>query len=165
MTAKHTLFCIVRNHLGVLTAISGSFAEKGINIISIVAAETEHEGRSRITIVANCEEHLLKELVAHLENHKDVIEVEDLEREDMVERELVLAKVKAEGEEIAKIMQLVEVFHATIAGVGKDYLVVEMTGTEHRADALVDLLVPFGIIEVARTGRVAVEHREEPDLH
>ncbi|MBN1672565.1 MAG: acetolactate synthase small subunit [Kiritimatiellae bacterium] len=161
---KHTISCIVQNHAGVLAAIAGSFAEKGINIASLAVGETEDSSTSRMTIVVKSDESALDEVVAHLKDHGDVIDVEDIEREDMVERELMLAKVRAEGEDIAKVMQLVEVFRATVAGMGTDCLVIEMTGSEERVDALVRLLVPFGILELARTGRVAVHHHEEPDL-
>jgi acetolactate synthase-1/3 small subunit len=160
---KHTVSCIVENNPGVLASIAGSFAEKGINITSLAVGETEDVALSRMTIVVNCEEEALSEVVDHLQELEEVLRVEDLDREEFIERELMLVKVRAEGEEIAKVMQLVEIFHATVVGISKDGLVIEMTGLDTRVDALIELLRPFGIIELARTGRVAVEHHEETD--
>jgi len=147
----------------VLAGIAGPFAEEGINIVSLAVGEDEGMNTSRMTMVVECEENLLSEVVRHLDDSDDVIAVEDLEREDMIERELMLVKVRAEGEDIAKIMQLVEVFRATVVGMGRDSLVIEMTATEKRIDAMINLLRPFGITALTRTGRVAVKHREESD--
>ncbi len=158
---KHTLSCIVKNHAGVLAGIAGPFAEEGINIVSLAVGVDEGMNTSRMTMVVECEENLLSEVIRHLDDLDDVVAVEDLEREDMIERELMLVKVKAEGEDIAKIMQLVEVFRATVVGMGRDSLVIEMTATEKRIDAMINLLRPFGITALTRTGRVAVKHREE----
>ena len=160
---KHTVSCIVENNPGVLASIAGSFAEVGINITSLAVGETEDSALSRMTIVVNCEEDRLAKVVEHLQKLEEVMRVEDLDREEFIERELMLVKVKAEGEDIAKVMQLVEIFHATVVGIGKDGLVIEMCGLDTRVDALIDLLKPFGIVELARTGRVAVEHHEEAD--
>ena len=158
---KHTMSCIVENHPGVLSKIAGSFAEQRINIVSLAVGETEDAAMSRMTIVVNCEEGGISQVVEHLEKSEEVLRVEDLDSEDFIERELMLVKVKAEGQAIAKVMQLVEVFSATVVGMGRDSLVIEMTGLDTRVDALVDLLRPFGILELARTGRVAVKHHEE----
>ena len=158
---KHTMSCIVENHPGVLSRIAGSFAEQSINIVSLAVGETEDVTMSRMTIVVHCEEAGVAQVVEHLGKSEEVLRVEDLDQDEFIERELMLVKVKATGEEIAKVMQLVEVFRATVVGMGKDCLVIEMTGLDTRVDALVDLLRPFGILELARTGRVAVKHHEE----
>ena len=158
---KHTMSCIVENHPGVLSRIAGSFAEQHVNIVSLAVGETEDITMSRMTIVVNCEENDIASVVEHLEKSEEILRVEDLDREEFIERELLLVKVKAEGEEIAKVMQLVEVFRATVVGMGDNCLVIQMTGLDTRVDALIDLLRPFGILELARTGRVAVKHHEE----
>jgi acetolactate synthase I/III small subunit len=160
---KHTVSCIVKNRAGVLARIAGSFAEKGINIVSLAVGEMEEEATSRMTIVVRSDESLLSAVVGHLRELPDVIDVEDLDKGELIEREVMLVRVRAEGEDIAKIMQLVEIFRATVAGMGKGSLVIEMTGPESRVDALANLLRPFGIIELARTGRVAIEHVEQAD--
>jgi acetolactate synthase-1/3 small subunit len=114
-----------------------------------------------MTIVVKCDEALLVDVIEHLRTLVDVVLVEDLEKNDLIERELALIKVQAQGEDIARIMQIVEVFRASIAGMGHDHLTIEMAGPESKVDAIISLLRPFGIIETARTGRVAIEHHEE----
>ena len=113
-------------------------------------------------MVVECDQSLLKEIVNHLQNLDDIVEVEDLDRADMIERELMLIKVKAAGEDIPRVMQIVEIFRATVVGMGREYLVIEMTDTEHRINALTNMLKPFGILALTGTGRVAVKHHEEP---
>jgi len=159
---KHTLSCIVKDHPGVLARIAGSFAEKGINIASLAVCKSENTEKSRMTMVVECDKSLLSEIVDHLQDLDDIIAVEDLNRADMIERELMLIKVKAAGDAIPRVMQIVEVFRATIVGMGREYLVIEMTDTEHRINALTNMLKPFGILALTGTGRVAVKHHEEP---
>ena len=161
---KHTVSCIVRNRAGVLARIAGSFAEKGISIMSLAVGEMEEDTVSRMTIVVRCEEELLAQIVDHLRQLSDVVVVEDMDRKELIERELMLVKVRAAGEDIAKVMQLVEVFRAAVAGMGKSTLTIEMSGPENKVDALVNLLRPFGILELARTGRVAIQHIEDTDV-
>ena len=161
---KHTLSCIVSNHPGVLSRIAGSFAEQGVNIRSLAVGELQDQSASRMTIVVKAARNILTDVVDHLRNLPDVIDVDDLETEGLIERELMLIKVKAEGEDISRIMQLVEIFRATVVGMGSNTLTIEMTGPEIKADALVNLLRPLGIVEMARTGRVAIEHREEANV-
>ncbi len=158
---KHTVSCFVKNQPGVLARIAASFGEKGINITSLAVGELEDETMSRMTIVVRCEEELVSEVVAHLKDLVDVVDVEDLDRTELIERELLLIKVRAEGEDIARVMQLVEIMKGTVAGMEKHNLTIEMTGLESKVDAFVNLLRPFGIVEMVRTGRIAVEHHEE----
>ena len=158
---KHTLSCIVKDHPGVLARIAGSFAEKGINISSLAVCEAENPAKSRMTMVVECPAELVSDIVDHLKQLDDIIEVEDLVREDMIERELMLIKVRALSDDIPKITQIVEIFRATIIGMGREYLIIEMTDTEYRINALVQLLKPFGILTLTGTGRVAVKHHEE----
>jgi acetolactate synthase-1/3 small subunit len=161
---KHTVSCFVKNQPGVLARIASSFAEKGINITSLAVGELEDESMSRMTIVVRCQEELVSGIVQHLRDLVDVIEVEDLDTAELIERELVLIKVKAEGEDIARIMQLVEIMKGTVVGMEKHNLTIEMTGPESKVDAFVNLVRPFGIVEMVRTGRVAVEHHEDPEV-
>jgi acetolactate synthase-1/3 small subunit len=156
---KHTIACIVNNRAGVLARLAGSFAEKGINISSLAVGDME-EHTTRITVVVKSAKAVLAGVMALLRTLPDVVEVEDLDKEDVIERQLMLVRVRAEGEDIARIMQLVEIFRATVAGMGKQSLTIEMSGPESRVDALANLLRPFGILEMARTGRVALDHDE-----
>lgn len=160
---KHTVSCIVNNRAGVLAHIAGSFAEKGVNITSLAVGEMEGDAVSRMTIVVTCEETRLADVVRHLRELDDVRDVEDLDTRDLVERELALVRVRARGEDIARVMQLVEVFRATVAGMGPDSLTIEMAGPESKVDALIHLLRPFGIMEMARTGRVAIAQDAQAD--
>jgi acetolactate synthase I/III small subunit len=161
-TRKQTISCLVNSRPGALAAVAGSFAAKGINITSLAVGELD-EAVTRMTIVVACPPELLSEVVNHLRQVPDVREVEDLDRGDMIERQLMLVRVRAQGEDIARIMQLVEVFRATVAGMGPRSLTLEMAGPESKVDAFANLLRPFGILEMARTGRVAMEHDEHAD--
>jgi acetolactate synthase-1/3 small subunit len=161
---KHTISCIVRNQSGVLARIAGSFADKGINITSLAVGEVQEEAQSRMTIVARGAEAILEEVVRHLQELPEVLRVEDLNKTGLIERELALVKVRAEGQDIARIMQLVEVFRASVAGMGQNSLTIETAAPENKVDALIGLLRPFGILEIGRTGRVAIEHQEDPGL-
>ena len=156
---KHTVACIANNRTGVLARLAGSFAGKGINISSLSVGDME-EGTTRMTVVVKCGTDALAEVVALLRALPDIVQVEDLDKADVIERQLMLVRVRAEGEDIARIMQLVEVFRATVAGMGRRSLTIEMAGPESRVDALANLLRPFGILEMARTGRVALDHDE-----
>jgi len=155
-TCKRTISCVVNNCAGVLARVAASFAEKGLNITGLAVGDTA-EPTTRMTIVVICSQPRLTEIVEHLRELPDVVRVEDLDQADLIERQLMLVRVRAEGEDIARIMQLVEVFRATVAGMGEHSLTIEMAGPENKVDALANLLRPFGILEMARTGRVALE--------
>lgn len=158
---KHTIAFIVHSRAGVLARLAGTFAEKGVNISSLAVSDTE-EGTTRMTVVVKCDKDVLAGVVALLRTLPDIVEVEDLDKEDVIERQLMLVRVRAEGEDIARIMQLLEIFRATVAGMGRRSLTIEMAGPESKVDALAHLLRPFGILEMARTGRVALD-RDEPE--
>lgn len=157
---KHTIAFIVNNRAGVLARLASSFAERGINISSLAVGDMEGS-TTRVTVVVTCAREVLTEVVALLRTLPDIVSVDDLDKADLIERQLMLVRVRAEGEDIARIMQLVEIFRATVAGMGKRSLTIEMSGPESKVDALANLLRPFGIIEMARTGRVALD-QEEP---
>ena len=158
---RNTVSCVVQNHSGVLAGISASFAEENINIASLAVGETEDRALSRMTIVVESEDRAIEDIIKHLKELEGVVEVEDVDLDQLIARELLLVTVQAGGEDIARIMQIVDTFRATVAGMSEDSLTVEMTGAEKRVNALIKLLRPFGILELARTGRVAVMHREE----
>lgn len=158
---KHTVSCFVKNQPGVLASIAASFAGQGINISSLAVGELQDETISRMTIVIRCPEERVREVVAHLKDLVEVIDVEDLDTNAIIARELLLIKVKAEGEDIARVMQLVEIMKGTVAGMEEQTLTIQMSGPESKVDALVNLLRPFGIVEMVRTGRIAIEQHEE----
>jgi acetolactate synthase I/III small subunit len=161
-TRKHTISCVVNNRTGILARVAGSFAEKGLNITSLAVGDME-EATTRMTIVVKCPAEVFAQVVAHLRDLPDVVAVEDLDKGDIIERQLMLLRVRAVGEDIARIMQLVEVFRATVAGMGRRSLTIEMSGPENKVDALISLLRPFGILEVSKTGRVAMDAEERDD--
>lgn len=161
---KHTVSCIVRNRAGILARIAGSFADKGMNIVSLSVGEMEDQTISRMTLVVRSPGAEITQIVSHLRALPDVMAVEELDRRELIERELMLVRVRAEGADIAAIMQLVEIFRAAVAGLGKGSLTLEMAGPANKVDALLKLLQPFGILELARTGRVAIEHVEHGDV-
>ena len=161
---KHTVSCIVRNRAGMLARVAGSFADKGMNITSLSVGEMEDQAASRMTLVVRSAEADIAQVVSHLRSLPDVIKVEELDNRELIERELMLVRVRAEGPDIAAIMQLVEIFRASVAGLGMGSLTIEMAGPASKVDALLNLLRPFGILELARTGRVAIEHVEHGDV-
>jgi len=157
---KQTIYCLVQDYAGALVNIASSFTDKGINIRTVDSGEPDENGRSRVTIMVKCSEAALKAVIEHLRKLPYVIEVEDLNKGDLIERQLMLVRVRAVGEDIARIMQHVEIFRASIAGMGEESLIIEMAGPESKVDALAHVLKPFGILEIARTGRVAIESEE-----
>ena len=133
-----------------------AFAERHINIHSLAVNESESENVSRITIVIDGEEDKLEAIAEETATLEDVVAVEDLDRGGFLDRELVLVKVRTKPEDLPRLMQIVEVMHASVAGMGLETMTIEMTGTEEKITAFVRLLQPFGVLECARSGRVAV---------
>ncbi len=155
---RHTISCIVRNRPGVLANLASGLAHRGINIHSLAVNESEGEGVSRLTIVVEGEPHQLATIAKDTAGQEDVVEVEDLDR--FLDRELVLVKVNIKTEDLARLMQILEVMHADVAAMDVNSMTVEMTGTEEKITGFINLLKPFGIREYARSGRVAVSAGE-----
>lgn len=153
---KHTLSVLVENKPGVLTRIAGLFARRGFNIESLSVGPTENESVSRMTIVVDGETAPLEQVRKQAQKLINVIKIHDLDPAEMVDRELCLLKVHAPPSARAEITAVVDIFRAKIVDVGKNTMTIEMTGTEHKIDALKDLLGPHGIKEMARTGKVAL---------
>ncbi|OIN96189.1 acetolactate synthase small subunit [Candidatus Desantisbacteria bacterium CG1_02_38_46] len=154
---KHTICCLVENKFGVLARIAGLFSSRGFNINSLAVGETEDAMVSRMTIVLDADERILEQVIKQLRKLIDVIKVIDLTGQDSVERELMLIKVNT-SDTVAKseAMQIVDIFRAKIVDVGAKSLVVEITGDEKKVETLLELLRPFGIKELARTGKIAM---------
>jgi acetolactate synthase I/III small subunit len=153
---KHTLSVLVENKPGVLTRVSGLFARRGFNIDSLVVAETENPRLSRMTISVNEQDNSVEQVTKQLHKLISVLKITDLDPAGSVERELLLIKVKADASTRSAIMQIVEIFRAKIVDVGPEVLIVEMTGTREKVSALMELLAPFGVVELMRTGRIAM---------
>jgi acetolactate synthase-1/3 small subunit len=153
---KHTLSVLVENKPGVLTRVAGLFARRGFNIDSLVVAETEDETLSRMTITVGEKDQPVEQITKQLHKLINVLKITTMEPRATVERELLLVKVKADVRSRPEIMQMVEIFGARVADVNSEVLVIEMTGTRDKVSAFTDLLKPFGVVELMRTGRLAM---------
>jgi len=153
---KHTLSVLVENKPGVLSRVAGLFARRGFNIDSLVVAETEDENVSRMTITVGEQDRPVEQITKQLHKLVNVIKITSLEPEASVERELLLIKVKADTTSRPEIMQMAELFGAKVADVKNDVLLIEMTGTREKVSGFTDVLKPFGVVELMRTGRLAM---------
>jgi acetolactate synthase-1/3 small subunit len=155
--SKFVLSVLVENKFGVLARISGLFSARGFNISSLAVGETENPEVSRLTMVVNADEQVIEQVKKQLYKLIDVIKVLDLTDGKFVDRELILVKVNSQGaKDKEKIIQIVDSVGAEVVDVGKKFLTIEETGDEHKIAALVELLRPYGIVEIARTGKIAL---------
>jgi len=154
---KFVLSALVENKFGVLARVSGLFSARGFNIDSLAVGETEDPTVSRMTIVVDADDRILEQIKKQLNKLIDVIKVLDLTGKDFVGRELILIKVKAEDmSSREKIVKIVETTKAEVVDIGKKTITIEESGDEHKIKALVELLRPYGIVEIARTGKIAL---------
>lgn len=158
---RHVLSALVQNQPGVLAHISGMLASRGFNIDSLAVGETEDPHLSRITFVVMGDDRILEQVRKQLEKVVTVVRVIDISREAYVERDLMLIKVDAPTSRRAEILSLVQVFRGRIVDVGTDQLMVEISGQETKIEAFIELMRPFGIVELARTGRIALVRSSE----
>jgi acetolactate synthase I/III small subunit len=152
----HTIVVLVEDKPGVLNRVASLFRRKAINIDSLTVGHTEQEGISRMTIVVNGDEISVERLTAYLYKLVNVIQVLDLSSLPMVSRDLAMIKVNANPENQTHIMQIVDVFRARIVDVTNNSFIIEITGDEEKINGFVDVLRPWGIIEMVRTGIVAM---------
>ncbi len=153
---KHTVAVLVENKPGVLARVAGLFSRRGFNIESLAVGVTENPDTSRITIVVSGDDRVLEQVMKQLNKLIDVIRVSDLPAGESVNRELALIKVGVDSSTRAEVMQIVDVFRAKIVDVGIKSLVVEVTGDESKINAMEQLMRQFGIKEMVRTGKVAM---------
>jgi acetolactate synthase I/III small subunit len=153
---KHTLSVLVENKPGVLTRVAGLFARRGFNIDSLVVAETENHAVSRMTITVDEQDQPVEQVTKQLHKLINVLKITDLDPSGSVERELLLIKVKADASNRSAIMQIVEIFRAKIVDVSAEVLIIEMTGAREKVSAFMELMAPFGVVELMRTGRMAM---------
>ncbi|WP_036704322.1 acetolactate synthase small subunit [Paenibacillus profundus] len=155
-TTKHTIAVIVNDQPGVLQRVSGLFGRRGFNIESITVGASEEEGLSRMVIVTTGDDHLLEQIEKQLYKIIDVIKVVNLSKQPMVSRELALIKVKAEAHERPEVLGVVETFRASVVDIGPNTLMVQVVGDSEKIEAMVELLKPYGIREISRTGVTAL---------
>jgi acetolactate synthase-1/3 small subunit len=153
---KHILSILVENKPGVLTRIAGLFARRGFNIDTLAVGPTDEERLSRITLTLDGATHPIDQVTKQLHKLVNVLKIRDLEPEETLARELALFKISADGSSRAEVMQVCEVFRAKIVDLGKRSVTVEVTGTCEKVDAFERLVRPFGLIEMARTGEIAI---------
>ncbi len=153
---RHIFSVLVENRFGVLARVVGLFSGRGFNIDSLNVAETDQPDVSHMTIVTHGDAQIIEQIYKHLNKLIDVIKVSNLTTENHVERELVLIKVYAEPHRRGEILQIVEIFRARTVDVSPTTLTIEVTGDEGKLKAAIDMLHPYGIRELARTGKIAI---------
>ncbi len=153
---RHAISVLVENKAGVLARIANLFSARGYNIDSLAVGETEDPSISRMTIIVRGDERILEQIEKQLNKLVDVIKVSDFIQTEHLERDLILVKVSADKNSRSEIMQIVDIFRAKIVDVGSNSLIIEMTGNEDKIRAFVEIVKPFGIKEMVRTGIVAM---------
>ncbi|MBB6731065.1 acetolactate synthase small subunit [Cohnella zeiphila] len=156
MNRKHTIAILVNDHPGVLQRVSGLFGRRGFNIESITVGASEEPGLSRMVIVAGGDDHTLEQIQKQLYKIIDVIKVIDVGSSPMVARELGLIKINAEPAARPEILGIVETFRASVVDIGANSMIVQAVGDSDKLDAMVELLKPYGIRELSRTGVTAM---------
>jgi acetolactate synthase-1/3 small subunit len=158
---RHTLSVLVENKFGVLTRIAGMFSGRGFNIDTLNVGPTLDPSTSRMTIVVRGDDSVLEQVTKQLRKLVDVIELQDFNENDSVDRELVLLRVSVNAQTRAEVMQLCDIFRAKIIDVQRNNLSIEVTGDESKISKFIFLLEPFGISDLTRTGKIALARRDE----
>jgi len=153
---RHVLSALVQNQPGVLAHISGMLASRGFNIDSLAVGETEDANLSRMTFVVRGDDSVLEQLRKQLDKVVTVVKVHDISSEDFVERDLMLVKVQANAARRVEISLLVEMFRGRIVDIAMETMMIEMSGREDKIEAFIALMRPHGILELARSGRIAL---------
>ena len=160
---RHLLSATVQNVPGVLSHVSGMLASRGYNIDSLAVGETENPGFSRMTFVLRGDNRVLEQVRRQLEKIVTVVRVDDISSRNFVERDLMLIKVAAEaGRSRTEVKELAEIFRGRIVDVTADNVVVEMSGTEKKLEGFIEMMRPHGILELVRTGRIAMVRGSPP---
>ncbi|WP_027718635.1 acetolactate synthase small subunit [Desulfovirgula thermocuniculi] len=153
---KHTLAVLVLNKPGVLARISGLLSRRVFNIESIAAGYTEEPDITRITLVVKGDDQELDQVIKQLSKLIDVIKIQELHSSESIERELALIKVRVDPSRRSDIVNIAQVFRANIVDVNRETMVVELTGDEEKIEALCTVLEDYGIVEIVRTGKIAI---------
>lgn len=153
---KHVLSILVENKPGVLTRIAGLFARRGFNIDTLTVGPTDDEHISRVTLTVDGALHPIDQVTKQLHKLINVLKIRDLEPTDTVARELALFKVAADGSARAEVLQICEIFRGKVVDVGKRSIIIEITGTTEKVAAFERMVRPFGLIEMMRTGEIAI---------
>ena len=153
---RHTISVTVENKFGVLARVSGLFSSRGYNIDSLTVGETHDPSVSRMIIVVRGDDRVLDQVIKQLDKLVDIIEVRDFSSDSYVGRELMMLKVSCEDGTRTEILEIASIFRAKIIDIGHASLIIQITGDEEKITAFIELMTPFGIMEVSRTGKVAM---------
>ena len=153
---RHTISVLVDNEFGVLSKVSGLFSGRGFNIESLCVAETLDPKVSRMTIVTTGDDQVVEQITKQLNKLINVIKVSDLTAEEHIERELAMIKVNVDAKDRAEILSIIDIFRAKVIDVSPITYTIEMTGDNEKVKAIMELLKPFGIKEIVRTGKIAM---------
>ncbi len=153
---KHTVSVLVENKPGALARVSTMFARRGFNIESLSVGPTERNDVSRITLRVDCERHSIEQIEKQMHKLVNVLRVSELEPGEAIERELALIKVHAPADKRHELVALGEVFHARVADLGADAMIFEVVGSPEELDSFEELVRPYGVKEMARTGRIGL---------
>lgn len=156
---RHTISVLVENKFGVLTRVAGLFSGRGFNIDTLNVAPTQDATVSRMTIVTRGDDKTVDQIVKQLEKLVDSIEVLDFREGEYVGRELVMIKVSVDSASRAEVMQVTDIFRAKIIDVQPHSLTIEITGDESKVEKFIELMKPFGILELTRTGKIALPRK------
>ena len=156
---RHTISIVVENKFGVLTRVAGLFSGRGYNIDTLNVAPTQDPATSRMTIVTRGDDATLQQIVRQLNKLVNVIEVQDFSEPDYIDRELVLIKVGVDSRTRAEVMQITDIFRAKIVDVQPSTLAIEITGSESKVEKFIKLMNTFGILHLARTGKLAIPRK------
>ncbi|MBI1375348.1 MAG: acetolactate synthase small subunit [Phycisphaera sp.] len=158
---KHVIAALVHNEAGVLARVAGMFAARGFNIDSLVVGRTEDPKLSRMTIVVSGDMAALDQVRKQLAKVVEVVKVVDYVGTDYVERDLMLVRIATPPETRREVIEVADLFRARVVDVGHQELTIEMSGTEEKIEAFIDLIQPYGIVELARTGVIAMARSEK----
>ena len=153
---RHTITALVQDKPGVLNRVSSMFRRRGFNISSLAVGHSEEPDLSRMTFVVEGDDLVVEQVTKHLHKLIDVIRVSDISDQNIISRELALIRVKANVQTRSEIMQIVSIFRANIVDVATDSIIVEVSGNEEKVNSLHELLRSFGVVEVMRTGTIAL---------
>ncbi len=156
---RHTISVLVENKFGVLTRVAGLFSGRGYNIDTHNVGPTHDPNTSRTTILTRGDDATIEQIVKQLNKLVDVPAVQDFRNAEYVDRELVLVKVKVDSATRAEVMQVTDIFRSKIVDVQPETLTIEVTGNESKVEKFLDLMKTFGIVELTRTGQVALPRR------
>ncbi len=154
---KHVIMALVQNQPGVLAHVAGMFAARGFNIDSLVVGRTDDPQMSRMTIVAVGDDRVMEQIRKQLEKIVTIVKVRDFQSVSHIERDLMLIRIHAPSDTRAKVVELTNLFRGRVVDVARKNLVVELSGPEAKIEAFIDLVRPYGISELARTGVIAMK--------